>query len=120
MVGVLSFGLVHPVYAVPSDIDLLKQGVAAWEKGWSSEDSVFSMDRVDDLYEHSNRFLEFDTISPTGTITQSYQSFKDLWEPTMQAVTHAKTVVDDNVEVITDGKMGLTTFTFRIPSIFRG
>ncbi len=31
----------------------------------------------------------------------------------MQAATHATTVVDDNVEVITDGKMGLTTFTFQ-------
>ena len=31
----------------------------------------------------------------------------------MQASTHTKTVVDDNVQVITDGKLGLTTFTFQ-------
>jgi hypothetical protein len=101
VVGVLSFGLIQPVQAAPSDVDLLRQGVAAWERGWSSGDSLFSMNRVEDLYDHSDRFLEFDTISPAGTITQSYQSFKDVWEPTIQASTHAKTVVDKNVEVIT-------------------
>jgi ketosteroid isomerase-like protein len=57
--------------------------------------------------------LEFDTISPAGTITKSYQSFKDLWEPTMQASTKAKTAIDDNIKVTTNGNMGLTTFTFR-------
>lgn len=113
VVSVLSLGLVQPVQAVPSDVDLLKQSVTAWEKGWSSGDSLFSMTRVDSLYDHSDQFLEFDTISPAGTITRSYQSFKNLWEPTMQASTQAKTVVDDNVEVTTDGNMGLTTFTFR-------
>jgi ketosteroid isomerase-like protein len=113
VVGLLSFGLIQPVHAAPSDVDLLKQSVAAWEHGWSAGDNLFSMNRVDNLYDHSDRFLEFDTISPVGTITKSYQSFKDLWEPTMQASTHARTIVDNNVEVITDGKMGLTTFTFQ-------
>jgi ketosteroid isomerase-like protein len=100
----LSLGLVQPVQAVPNDVDLLKQ---------SSGDSLFSMNRVDRLYDHSERFLEFDTISPGGTVTQSYQSFKDLWEPTMQASTKAKTVIDDNIKVTTKGNMGLTTFTFQ-------
>jgi ketosteroid isomerase-like protein len=113
VVGVLSLGMIQPVHAAPSEVDLLKQGVAAWEKGWSAGGSLFSMNRVDSLYDRSDRFLEFDTISPAGTITQSYQSFKDLWEPAMQASTHATTVVDNNVKVITDGKMGLTTFTFQ-------
>jgi ketosteroid isomerase-like protein len=111
-VGVLSLGVMQPVHAASNDVDTLKQQVAAWESGWSSGDRLFSMNRVDDLYDHSDRFSEFDTISPAGTMTQGYQNFKDLWEPTMQASTHAKTVVDDNVEVMTDGKMGLTTFTF--------
>ena len=30
----------------------------------------------------------------------------------MQASTHANTTPDDNLDVITDGKIGLTTFTF--------
>ena len=30
----------------------------------------------------------------------------------MQASTHANTTLDDNLDVITDGKIGLTTFTF--------
>jgi ketosteroid isomerase-like protein len=110
---VLSFGLVLPVQAVPNDVDLLKQSVTAWEKGWSSGDSLFSMNRVDRLYDHSDRFLEFDTISPAGTITQGYQSFKELWEPTMQAATKTKTAIDDNIKVTTNGNMGLTTFTFK-------
>ncbi len=113
IVSLLSLGLVQPVRAVPNDVDLLKQNVTAWEQGWSSGDSLFSMNRVDSLYEHSQRFLEFDTISPAGTITQSYQSFKDLWEPTMQASTKAKTEIDDNIKVTTNGNMGLTTFTFK-------
>jgi ketosteroid isomerase-like protein len=113
IVSVLSLGLAQPVQAVPNDVDLLKQSVTEWEKGWSSGDSLFSMTRVDSLYDHSDRFLEFDTISPVGTVTQSYQSFKDLWEPTMQASTKAKTVIDDNIEVTANGNMGLTTFTFR-------
>jgi ketosteroid isomerase-like protein len=111
--SVFSLGLVQPVQAMPNDVDLLKQSVTAWEKGWSSGDNLFSMTRVDSLYDHSDRFLEFDTISPAGTITRSYQSFKDLWEPTMQASTKAKTTIDDNIEVTTNGNMGLTTFTFR-------
>lgn len=113
VVSVLSLVLVQPVQAVPNDVDLLKQSVTAWEKGWSSGDSLFSMTRVDSLYDHSQRFLEFDTISPVGTITKGYQSFKDLWEPTMQASTKAKTAIDDNIEVTTNGNMGLTTFTFK-------
>jgi ketosteroid isomerase-like protein len=113
VVGVLILGLVQPVQAMPNDVDLLKQSVTAWEKGWSSGDSLFSMNRVDSLYDHSDRFLEFDTISPAGTITQGYQSFKDLWEPTMQASTKAKTAIDDNIKVTTNGNMGLTTFTFK-------
>jgi ketosteroid isomerase-like protein len=113
VVSVLSLGLVQPVQAVPNDVNLLKQSVTAWEKGWSSGDSLFSMNRVDSLYDHSDRFLEFDTISPAGTITQGYQSFKDLWEPTMQAATKTKTAIDDNVKVTTNGNMGLTTFTFK-------
>jgi ketosteroid isomerase-like protein len=112
-VGILSVGLVLPVQAAPNDTDLLQQGVMAWEEGWSSGNSLFSMERVDNLYDHSNRFLEFDTISPAGTITQSYQGFKDRWEPIMQASTQAKTVIDDNVNITTDGQMGLTTFTFK-------
>jgi ketosteroid isomerase-like protein len=113
IVSVLSLGLVQPVRAVPNNVDLLKQNVTAWEKGWSSGDSLFSMTRVDSLYDRSDRFLEFDTLSPTGTINQGYQSFKNLWEPTMQASTKAKTVIDDNIKVTTNGNMGLTTFTFR-------
>ncbi len=113
VVGVVGLGLIQPVQAAPSDVDLLKQGVAAWEKGWSAGDNRFSMDRVDRLYDHSDRFLEFDTLSPTGTVTQGYQGFKDRWEPIMQASTHVTTTVDDNVKVMTDGQMGLTTFTFR-------
>lgn len=114
IVSVLSLALTQPVHAAKyNDVDALKQGVVAWEKGWSSGDSQFSMARVDDLYDRTDRFLEFDTLSPAKTVTQSYQSFKDLWEPTMQASTHAKTIVDDNVQVSTDGKMGLTTFTFQ-------
>jgi ketosteroid isomerase-like protein len=113
VVSVLSLRLVQPVQAVPNDVDLLKQSVTAWEKGWSSGDSLFSMTRVDSLYDRSDRFLEFDTISPAGTIIQGYQSFKNLWEPTMQASTRAKTVIDDNIKVTTNGNMGLTTFTFR-------
>jgi uncharacterized membrane protein YjgN (DUF898 family) len=35
VVSVLSLGLVQPVRAVPNDVDLLKQSVTAWEKGWS-------------------------------------------------------------------------------------
>jgi ketosteroid isomerase-like protein len=110
---VLSLGLIQPVLAVPNDVDLLKQSVTAWEKGWSSGDSLFSMKRVDRLYDHSDRFLEFDTISPAGTVTQGYQSFKELWEPTMQTATKTKTAIDDNVKVTTNGNMGLTTFTFK-------
>jgi ketosteroid isomerase-like protein len=113
VVATFSFGFIQPVHAALSDVDLLKQSVAAWEKGWSSGDSLFSMERVDKLYAHNKQFLEFDTISPAGTITRSYQNFKELWKPTMQASTHAQTVVDDNIEVITDGQMGLTTFTFQ-------
>jgi ketosteroid isomerase-like protein len=104
---------IQPVQAVPNDVDLLKQRVTAWEKGWSSGDSLFSMTRVDSLYDRSDRFLEFDTISPAGTIIKGYQSFKALWEPTMQASTKAKTAIDDNIKVTTNGNMGLTTFTFR-------
>jgi SnoaL-like domain len=92
VVSVFSLGLVQPVQAMPNDVDLLKQSVTAWEKGWSSGDSLFSMTRVDSLYDHSDRFLEFDTISPAGTI---------------------KTAIDNNVKVTTNGNMGLTTFTFR-------
>jgi ketosteroid isomerase-like protein len=113
VVGMLSLGLVLPVQAAPNDAELLRQGVTAWEAGWSSGDGQFAMARVDDLYDHSDRFLEFDTISPIGTITQSYQGFQDRWEPIMQASTHAKTRVDDNLQVTTDGQMGLTTFTFQ-------
>jgi ketosteroid isomerase-like protein len=113
VVSVLSLGLVQPVRAVPNDVDLLKQGVTAWEKGWSSGDSLFAMTRVDSLYDRSDRFLEFDTISPAGTITQGYQNFTDLWEPTMQASTKAKTAIDNNIKVTTNGNMGLTTFTFK-------
>ncbi len=113
VVSVLSVGLFQPVQAVPNDVDLLKQSVTAWEKGWSSGNSLFSMTRVESLYDRSDRFLEFNTMSPAATITQSYQSFKDLWEPTMQASTKAKTVTDDNIKVTTNGNMGLTTFTFR-------
>jgi hypothetical protein len=93
VVSVLSLVLVQPVQAVPNDVDLLKQSVTAWEKGWSSGDSLFSMTRVDSLYDHSQRFLEFDTLSPAGTINQGYQGFKNLWEPTMQASTKAKTTI---------------------------
>jgi ketosteroid isomerase-like protein len=113
VVSVLNLGLVLPVRAVPNDVDLLKQNVTAWAQGWSSGDSLFSMNRVDSLYDHSQRFLEFDTISPAETVTQGYQSFKDLWEPTMQAATKAKTAIDDNIKVTANGKMGLTTFTFK-------
>lgn len=113
VLALVGVGLVQPVQAAQNDVDSLKQSVIAWEKGWSSGDSLFSMTRVDNLYDHSERFLEFDTISPAGTITQGYQSFKELWEPTMQASRQAKTVVDDNIHVTTDGKMGLTTFTFK-------
>lgn len=112
VVGILNIGSVQSVQAAPNDVDLLKQSVTAWEQGWSPGDSLFSMTRVDNLYDHSSRFLEFDTISPAGTINQGYQSFKNLWEPTMQASKQAKTAIDDNVKVTTDGKMGLTTFTF--------
>ena len=111
--GIVSLGIIQPVSAAPSDIDALKQGVIAWEKGWSAGDKLFTMDRVDNLYDRNDRFVEFDTMSPAGTVTQGYQSFKRLWEPTMQAATHNKTLVDDNVQVITDGKLGLTTFTFQ-------
>ncbi len=113
LIAILSLGLMHPAHAVFNDIDLLKQGVAAWEKGWSSGDTLFSMDRVDNLYVKTDNFLEFDTLSPAGTVTKSYQGFQNLWEPTMQASTQVKTVVDDNVKINTDGKMGLTTFTFK-------
>ena len=112
LIGILSFSLTQPVQAAPNDTELLKQGVAAWAKQWSSGDNMFTMDRVDDLYEHSDRFIEFNTISPAGTITQGYQNFQALWEPTMQESTHAFTTLDDDIRVITDGKLGLTTFTF--------
>jgi ketosteroid isomerase-like protein len=120
-IGLIGMGLAQPAYASPpqipstsgSDVDLLRQSVTDWESGWSAGDQPFSMERVDDLYDHSNRFLEFDTISPAGTVTQGYQNFKALWEPTMQASTHLSTKVDDNVAVITDGTLGLTTFTFQ-------
>ena len=111
--GILSLGLIQPVSANPSDTEALKQSVIAWETGWSAGDTLFTMGRVDNLYDRGDRFLEFDTMSPAGTVTQGYRSFKQLWEPTMQAATHTKTVVDDNVQVITDGKLGLTTFTFQ-------
>ena len=113
LIAILSLGLMQPVQAMPNDVELLKQGVAAWEKGWSSGDTLFSMDRVDNLYVKTDDFLEFDTLSPAGTVTQSYQSFQNLWEPTMQAATHSKTAIDDNLKINTDGKMGLTTFTFQ-------
>jgi ketosteroid isomerase-like protein len=113
LIAILSLGLMQPAHAVFNDVDLLKQGVAAWEKGWSSGDTLFSMDRVDNLYVKSNNFLEFDTLSPAETVTQSYQGFQNLWEPTMQGATQVKTVVDDNIKINTDGKMGLTTFTFQ-------
>ena len=112
LLGIFSFSLTQPVQATSNDTELLKQGVAAWAKGWSSGDDMFTMNRVDDLYEHSGRFLEFNTISPAGTVTQGYQNFKALWEPTMQESTHAYTTSDDDIQVITDGKLGLTTFTF--------
>ena len=111
--GIVSLGIIQPVGATPSDIDALKQGVIAWETGWSAGDTLFTMDRVDNLYDQNERFVEFDTLSPAKTITQGYRSFKRLWETTMQASTQIKTVVDDNVQVITDGKLGLTTFTFQ-------
>jgi ketosteroid isomerase-like protein len=119
VVSMLSVGLVLPVQAAPSDMDLLRQGVTAWEAGWSSGDRRFSMTLVDDLYDHSDRFLEFDTISPAGTVTQGYQGFKARWEPIMQASTQAKTAIDDNLKVTTDGQMGLTTFTFKTEFIDR-
>jgi ketosteroid isomerase-like protein len=111
--SVLGLVLVQPIQAVPNDVDSLKQNVIAWEKGWSSGDSLFSMTRVDSLYDRSDRFLEFDTISPAETVVKGYQNFKALWEPAMQASTEAKTTIDDNVEVTANGNMGLTAFTFR-------
>ena len=59
-----------------------------------------------------HRFLEFNTISPAGTVIQGYQNYQALWEPTMQESTHAYTTLDDDVQIRTDGKLGLTTFTF--------
>lgn len=111
--GILSFHPLQLVQAAPDDSALLKQGVATWAKGWSSGDSRFTMSRVDDLYDKSDRFLEFDTLSPADTVLRGYRNFQAVWEPTMQASTNANTAVDDNVVVTTDGKMGLTTFTFR-------
>jgi ketosteroid isomerase-like protein len=113
LVGILSFGSIQSAQATPNDSALLKQGIIQWSQGWSAGDDLFTMNRVDDLYDRSDRFLEFDTLSPASTVTQSYQSFQDLWEPTMQASTNAKTQLDDNIRVTTDGKMGLTTFTFQ-------
>ena len=119
LVSILGIGIIQPATAVSNDTELLKQGVAAWAKQWSSGDDLFTMNRVDDLYEHSDRFLEFNTISPAGTITQGYDNFQALWEPTMQASTHAYTTLDDDLQVITDGKLGLTTFTFETEFIDR-
>jgi ketosteroid isomerase-like protein len=113
LVGILSLGLSQPVHAATNDMDLLNQRVTTWAEGWSSGDSLFDMNRVADLYAHDDRFLEFDTISPSDTVTEGYQNFQALWEPTMKASTHLKTTLDDNVKVTTDGKMGLTTFTFQ-------
>ena len=112
LIGIFSLGIINPVKAAPSDTELLKEGVAAWAKGWSSGDNRFTMNRVADLYEHSDRFLEFNTISPADTVTKGYQNFQALWEPTMQESTHAYTTLDDDIQVITDGKIGLTSFTF--------
>jgi ketosteroid isomerase-like protein len=113
LVGILSCGSIQSAQATPNDSALLKQGIIQWSQGWSAGDDLFTMNRVDDLYDRSDRFLEFDTLSPASTVTQSYQSFQDLWEPTMQASTNAKTQLDDNIRVTTDGKMGLTTVTFQ-------
>jgi ketosteroid isomerase-like protein len=113
LVGILSFGSIQSAQATPNDSELLKQGIVQWSQGWSTGDDLFTMNRVDDRYGRTDRFLEFDTLSPASTVTQSYQSFQDLWEPTMQASTNAKTQLDDNIRVTTDGKMGLTTFTFQ-------
>ena len=51
--GIISLGLIQPVSATPSDIDALKQGVIAWETGWSAGDILFTMDRVDNTFSKS-------------------------------------------------------------------
>jgi ketosteroid isomerase-like protein len=119
---IVSFGHSHPAQAAtanPSDVAALKQSVAAWEKAWSSGNELFSMDRVDDLYTHDDRFLEFDNLAETRTISPSYESFKSLWEPIMQESTDIQVIADDNVKVITDGKLGLTTFTLKTQFVDR-
>ena len=57
LVSILSVGVAQPVQAASNDTELLKQGVTTWAKQWSSGDDLFTMDRVDDLYEHSDHFL---------------------------------------------------------------
>ena len=52
--GIVSLGIIQPVGATPSDIDALKQGVIAWETGWSAGDILFTMDRVDNLYDQND------------------------------------------------------------------
>jgi ketosteroid isomerase-like protein len=71
------------------------------------------MKRVEDLYDHSDLFLEFDTLSPDeSTIAHGYKKFQAVWEPAMANSTHAITRLNDDMQVSTDGKLGLTTFTF--------
>ena len=75
---VVNFGMIQPARAASTDVESLRQSVVAWAEGWSSGDDLFEMSRVDRLYDHSDRFLEFDTISPVSTITKGYDNFQAL------------------------------------------
>jgi ketosteroid isomerase-like protein len=96
-----------------SDRQQIQQLTQQWVKAWSPKDKPFTGEDFEQIFATGeNEILVFDNFDGSVVVLHSLQEYLNTWVPVMQQFSFWEIAIEDNLEMIIDGDLGVTTFSF--------
>ncbi|MEM8675915.1 MAG: nuclear transport factor 2 family protein [Cyanobacteria bacterium P01_G01_bin.67] len=98
-----------------SEIDksTIQQLTAQWIDVWSPQDEAFTGKGLENIFATGdNEILVFDNFNNGVVVLHSLQEYLDTWIPIMQNFSYWKIQLEDNLNILIDGNLAVTTFSW--------
>jgi SnoaL-like domain len=84
-----------------------------WEEIWSPKEQPFTGEGFEHIFFTGDRnLLVFDNFDNSVVVLHSLKEYLDTWIPAMQNFSYWEIKLEDNLRIVIDGDLAVTTFSF--------
>ncbi len=111
LITIMSFSISSAQNNLEQDKMSLQQLIEDY-KLWSITEKPYKIEKIEHLYDHTDRLLAFDLMSPKSTVIKGWDNYQALWSTAMQNFNTWTVYKLDDIQITIDQNMALTTLLF--------